>query len=602
MKESENSKVSIIIPAYNAKKYLREAIDSALAQTYSNIEIIVINDGSKDRGQTEKIAKSYGDKIKYYYKENGGVSTALNYGISKMTGEYFSWLSHDDRYYPDKIEKQMKYLKKNKLLNKKVILYSDYDLMDNHSRVFATSIKDHQELVQKPEYCLLRGSINGLSLLIPKEAFQECGTFDENLKCAQDYELWERMQKKYRFVHQEEILVTTRLHREQQGNTSEKMLTEGNEFWINLIKHVPKSRKEQLEGTEYNFYSEMYDFLKTTPYELTMKYVQSEMEKIEKEKNKELLKIKVSIIIPFYNREEAVTRAINTALNQTHKNTEIILVDDGSTDSIEAVKKIVHDNEKKIKYIKVEKNKGASHARNIGIKEATGQYVAFLDSDDCFKKEKIEEQLKEMYLKGYNFSHTSYIRNDTTTEQIIRTGLLSGNVIPTIIGGCSIATPTVMIKTKFLTDNNLKYDETMEIGEDVCFYLDVLRKTKLLGINKPLTVVNTNNNSAAYNIEKQLKGLKTIIRYVLNDNELSQYNYEIGLLFKEYIRVSDMCNKNPIFYESKELEDIKQSTSWRVTRPLRTLKNIVNLYKSEGIILATKKIMKKVCKKLKIIK
>ena len=102
-----NPKVSIIIPVYNGANYVAEAIDSALAQTYKNIEIIVVNDGSRDDGATEKVVLSYGDKIKYIAKENGGVSTALNRGIAEMTGEYFSWLSHDDAYTPEKIENQV---------------------------------------------------------------------------------------------------------------------------------------------------------------------------------------------------------------------------------------------------------------------------------------------------------------------------------------------------------------------------------------------------------------------------------------------------------------------------------------------------------------
>ena len=83
-------KISIVIPAYNASNYLAEAIDSALAQTYPNVEIIVVNDGSKDDGATERIALSYGDKIRYFSKENGGSSSALNTGIANMTGEWFS--------------------------------------------------------------------------------------------------------------------------------------------------------------------------------------------------------------------------------------------------------------------------------------------------------------------------------------------------------------------------------------------------------------------------------------------------------------------------------------------------------------------------------
>ena len=112
-----NPLISIIIPVYNGANYMREAIDSAIAQTYKNIEIIVVNDGSTDNGETEKIALSYGDKINYYYKENGGCASALNYGISKMKGEWFSWLSHDDVYFPTKLESQVNEIVKNELGN-----------------------------------------------------------------------------------------------------------------------------------------------------------------------------------------------------------------------------------------------------------------------------------------------------------------------------------------------------------------------------------------------------------------------------------------------------------------------------------------------------
>ena len=98
-------RVTIVIPVYNGAKYMREAIDSALAQSYENVEVIVVNDGSTD--QTEEIALSYGDRIRYAAKENGGVSTALNMGIACMTGDYFQYLPHDDLLHPDKIKLQI---------------------------------------------------------------------------------------------------------------------------------------------------------------------------------------------------------------------------------------------------------------------------------------------------------------------------------------------------------------------------------------------------------------------------------------------------------------------------------------------------------------
>ena len=96
-----NPKVSIIIPVYNGEKYVKSAIQSALKQTYKNIEIIVVNDGSTDN--TDKVVQQFKNKIIYLKKENGGVSSALNLGLLYMTGDYFSWLSHDDIYKKNKV-------------------------------------------------------------------------------------------------------------------------------------------------------------------------------------------------------------------------------------------------------------------------------------------------------------------------------------------------------------------------------------------------------------------------------------------------------------------------------------------------------------------
>ncbi len=131
MKEKKKyPKVTIIIPVYNGENYVSEAIESALAQTYKNIEIIVVNDGSTDN--TEKIIE------KYIKKTNGGVSTALNEGIKNMTGDYLSWLSHDDLYLPNKIEEQIKFL--FNLKEKDVILYCNSALIDANGKRYPKDI------------------------------------------------------------------------------------------------------------------------------------------------------------------------------------------------------------------------------------------------------------------------------------------------------------------------------------------------------------------------------------------------------------------------------------------------------------------------------
>jgi glycosyltransferase involved in cell wall biosynthesis len=210
-------KISIIIPVYNGKNFLAQAIDSAIAQTYKNIEILVINDGSNDGGATEKIALSYGDKIRYYFKPNDGVASALNWGVARMTGDFFSWLSHDDLYTTDKIEYQIRSL--TKMDGNRNILYSDYMIFSNEPD---QSIPMYMQGVHPDNFrhwITIENTLHGCTLLIPKDAFSECGVFNEMLKTVQDYDLWFRMAEKYRFCHVPHFAVKSRRHSAQGSKT-----------------------------------------------------------------------------------------------------------------------------------------------------------------------------------------------------------------------------------------------------------------------------------------------------------------------------------------------------------------------------------------------
>ena len=246
--------VSIVIPVYNGSNYMREAIDSALAQTYKNIEIIVVNDGSSDGGKTEQIAKEYGDKIRYIYKENGGVSTALNTGIRNMNGEYFSWLSHDDVYMPDKIEKQVEAL--SKVEDKATLVCCDYVHIDKESKLIGNMPRvDSKDIKMLSwEYMLLnlfkKGPVNGCSLLIKKTIFEEVGLFDESLRFYQDGFMWYKIfLAKYAVLSIPDICVKGRIHDKQLTQIGQSLFRKDCETMSSVM--IPQLI--QVSTTENNF-------------------------------------------------------------------------------------------------------------------------------------------------------------------------------------------------------------------------------------------------------------------------------------------------------------------------------------------------------------
>jgi glycosyltransferase involved in cell wall biosynthesis len=198
-------KVSIVIPFFNCP-YIGQAIECALNQSYPNVEVIVVNDGSTQH--VDKIAP-YLDRIRYVVKENGGTASALNVGIQHATGKYFSWLSSDDLYHVDKIEKQIFYMEKLNLY----VCYSSFVYMNEESQVvsgpigtkYANNLQFFQTL---RNWC----PINGCTVMLRMEVFAELGLFNEYLPFANDYDFWLRVCPKYEFHYFDEPLVKYRVH------------------------------------------------------------------------------------------------------------------------------------------------------------------------------------------------------------------------------------------------------------------------------------------------------------------------------------------------------------------------------------------------------
>jgi len=267
--------VSIVIPVYNGENYLKEAIDSALKQTYDNIEIIVVDDGSKDN--TEKIAKSYGDKIRYFKKKNGGTSTALNLGIKNMKGDYFSWLSHDDQYYPDKILCQINELAK--IDNKDTIMMTDLDgINEDYKKIYETHYIEHIKAYPPREKSMLHPIIynqtHGCTLLFSKKCFDEVGLFDETSFVAQDFEFFYRAFSKFPHKLIPKILVTARDSSNRQGRRSKnKGSVEYSDLFIKMIENFTEKEFEELAPTKIDFYEDMIDFFSSAGYTKAKNYI-----------------------------------------------------------------------------------------------------------------------------------------------------------------------------------------------------------------------------------------------------------------------------------------------------------------------------------------
>jgi glycosyltransferase involved in cell wall biosynthesis len=202
--------VSVIIPVYNGTNYLAEAVESVFQQTYPNIELLIVDDGSTDG--TWELIQSFGDRVKGLRKENGGVASAMNRGIVESSGRYIAWLSHDDLFLPEKLSQQVAFLHRAGDCR---ACFTDYAAIDARGHRLRSVRTPELPRNQLRRHLFGRMFINGSTMVIARDCFDEIGLFREDLRTTQDAEMWFRILDLWNIGRVAEILGLQRVHPEQ---------------------------------------------------------------------------------------------------------------------------------------------------------------------------------------------------------------------------------------------------------------------------------------------------------------------------------------------------------------------------------------------------
>ena len=273
--------------------------------------------------------------------------------------------------------------------------------------------------------------------------------------------------------------------------------------------------------------------------------------------------MKVSVIIPTFNRLSLISRAIDSVLKQTFKPFEIIVVDDGSSDNTST---FIKNNYKSVKLIK-QKNLGVSKARNVGIKNSSGDWIALLDSDDEWKKNKLEVQIKSLSeYDYYSVCHTNeiWIRNGTRVNQKKRHQKYGGNIFDKCLDICRISPSSIIFQKNIINEVGW-FDENLSICEDYDLWLRITANFKILFIDKPLIIKYGGHSDQ---LSKSVTGIEAY-RIKSLENLLSNTR-----LIKDYKRLAiEMLITKLRIYKKGLLKRQKSNELLKVNRKIKFWKN-----------------------------
>jgi len=210
--------ISIITPAYNAEKFIRRTIDSVLAQSYANFEMLILDDGSNDKTRKEiECIKNQDRRIKYFYQANKGLAVSRNRLCNMANGEYIAFLDHDDEWLPDKLQVQMDVFKRNQEC---VLVYGNVMNVYSDNRTKNHNSFDHR-LPRKGNvfysYLIEGNFMPQPSIIIKSEILKQYLPFSAKFKIAVDWELLLRISRNHSFDYVNQVVARYNVHNQRES-------------------------------------------------------------------------------------------------------------------------------------------------------------------------------------------------------------------------------------------------------------------------------------------------------------------------------------------------------------------------------------------------
>lgn len=411
-----NELISIIVPIYNKEDYLPQCLDSIINQSYTNFEVLLVNDGSTDSSGI--ICQEYAERdsrFRYIEKENGGVSSARNLGLERSEGAYITFIDSDDWVEFNYLEVLYNALRENNA-DVAISSYKSYYLDGKfYLRVYSSQEEEFLRIGKRnrdvfleefPKLGKLNHDFHCIASKLFKRELLESQKFDESINYGEDlyffFNLYLKMQS---IVYVKEATYIYRQH----GTNITLNFTESLALQeIQIHEQILKSAESQGIATFY--YLEKLKYLVSLrieqfPYSDAIKNYETIVSEFENRVT--YPQPLISLIVPIYNVANYLGLCLDSITKQTYSNIEILLINYGSSDGSKEICQEFVNRDRRFHYFERE-NGDLSDARNVGIIHSQGEFISFIDSDDWIDPTYVEDLYKAALLNDSEVVVSNY--------------------------------------------------------------------------------------------------------------------------------------------------------------------------------------------------
>ena len=411
-----NELISIIVPIYNTEKYLHQCLDSILNQTYTNFEVLLVNDGSTDSSGI--ICQEYVEndsRFRYFEKNNGGVASARNLGLERSGGAYITFIDSDDWVEPNYLDVLYTALKENdtdvaistykRFAQDGVFYLRSYSREDDEFLNIGTRSRD-SFLEILPRLGELDHSFYSISSKLIKRKIIGNLLFDEQISYAEDLNFFFHL-----YLGVESVVYVrdyTYVYRTHDASTSQNI----NELKVLHELEIFKRMFQQIDRMglpTFQYFRRLKNLVASRISGFPTSKAIREYESFVSEVRERVTYQQplISLIVPIYNVENYLRMCLDSIANQTYSNIEVLLVNDGSPDGSGVICQEFVAKDSRFRYIE-KANGGLSDARNVGIARAQGEFLSFVDSDDWIEPTYVEDLYRAALLNDAEVVVSNY--------------------------------------------------------------------------------------------------------------------------------------------------------------------------------------------------